>query len=89
MEVIKALGSNIPKHAPNELTNLCKEYADVFALPTDPHTVNNFYSQKLVLNDYSPVYVKNYRYPHSQKAEIDSQVKHMLQNNIIQPSTSN
>ncbi|GAU25498.1 hypothetical protein TSUD_218700 [Trifolium subterraneum] len=36
----------------------------------------------------NPVKVKPYRYPHSQKAQIEIMVEDMLQQGIIQPSTS-
>lgn len=88
-EVLKTLAKNIPNHASTKLFDLCSSYSDIFALPSDKHTVNNFYTQSLQLTDNSPVYIKNYRYPNSQKEEIDSQVKHMLNNNIIEPSCSN
>lgn len=51
-------------------------------------TTNNFYVQKLKLKDTSPVYIKNYRIPHSQKSEIDQQVAKLLKNDFIEPSSS-
>lgn len=87
--LMKILSKNIPEYAPQSLSKLCKSYADIFTLPGDIHSVNNFYKQKLTLSDESAVYVKNYRYPHSQKDEINNQVSDMLKNKIIEPSTSN
>lgn len=52
-------------------------------------TVNNFYSQKLRIADKTPVYIKNYRLPHSQKTEIHAQVEKLLKNDFIEPSASN
>lgn len=68
--------------------SLCGRYADVFAFREDKMTVNIFYTQKLRLNDAFPVYVKNYRLPHSQKQEVDRQVQALLQNDLIEPSQS-
>lgn len=51
-------------------------------------TLNNFYEQKLRITDSSPVYIKNYRLPHSQKSEINNQVQNLLQNDLIEPSHS-
>lgn len=79
----------MPDHAHKSLLKLCTEYSDIFSLPTDPHSVNNFYKQTLQLSDTSPVYIKNYRQPHSQKPEISIQIKDMLSKNIIEPSCSN
>lgn len=87
--LINIISKNIPKHAPESLKKLCTDYADIFALPGDKHSVNNFYTQSLNLSDTTPVYTKNYRQPHAQKQEISNQVKNMLQQNIIEPSCSN
>lgn len=82
------LKSNLPKHAPDSLLNLCHQYADIFYLPGDKHSVNNFYKQQLNLSDSTPVYIKNYRNPHALKDEISNQVSEMLEQNIIEPSVS-
>lgn len=71
-----------------ELVKLCSKYNDIFALDEDNLTENNFYKQKIILNDKSPVYIRNYRTPHSQKAEVDKQVQTMLSGNIIRNSHS-
>lgn len=78
----------VSKHAKSELIELCVKYADVFALPDDPLTVNNFYQQRLRLKDDIPVYIKNYRLPKTQKDEIDKQVAKLLANDLIEPSVS-
>lgn len=71
------------------LVNLCKEYADIFALPSDKMSINNFYTQSLNLIDSEPVYTRNYRVPYSQKLEIKSQVNKLIQNELIEPCASN
>ena len=71
-----------------ELEHLCIQYNDIFAIQDDYLTTNNFYKQEILLNDKSPVYIKNYRTPETQKLEIDQQVRKMLDQNIIQNSTS-
>lgn len=63
-------------------------YADVFALPNDRMTVNNFYEQKLRTRDEQPIYIKNYRHPQTQKEEINKQVSKLLDNKLIEPSVS-
>lgn len=88
-ELIKIIENHTPIHARQNLIPLCEQYSDVFALDSDQMTVNNFYEQKLRVSDTNPVYVKNYRLPKCQKAEIDSQVKKLLKNNLIEPSQSN
>lgn len=79
----------MPKHAKEKLLPLCMEFEDIFHLPEDKPTVNNFYRQKLNLRDNDPVFVKNYRLPQSQKSEIHQQVKKLLENDLIEMSTSN
>lgn len=71
-----------------KLEKLCVEFNDIFSLNGDKLSVNNFYKQNITLNNNKPVYIKNYRLPESQKAEINSQVQTMLNDGIIQNSTS-
>lgn len=77
-----------PKHLLKDLLNLCEKYTDVFMLPDDKMSVNHFYKQKLRLKNDTPIYSKNYRLPHAQKAEIEKQVSKLLANDLIEPSTS-
>lgn len=77
-----------PQYIKNDLFDLCSEFVDIFALPNDTMTVNNFYEQKLRTKTDQPVYVKNYRLPQSQKEEINNQVAKLLSNNLIEPSVS-
>lgn len=87
-EVLKRLSPNFPDFVRNELNILCGEYQDVFALPTDHISANNFYKQKLRIKDEVPVYIKNYRIPQADKKEIKKQVSDLLKNKIIEPSIS-
>lgn len=50
--------------------------------------MTNLYTQKLRIKDDNPVYVKNYRLPHSQKEEINAQVEKLLKDDLIEPSCS-
>lgn len=84
----KFFKTNSPAHSHNKLLPLLERYNDIFALPTDRMTQNNFYKQKLRLKDDVPVYSKNYRLPKSQKIEIDAQVQKLRENDLIEPSTS-
>lgn len=89
-KVLKILSKNYPndKKVHKQLSKLCVEYADIFTLDTDQMTVNNFYEQKLRLKSDEPVFTRNYRTPHSQKQEIDKQVRKLLDNNLIEHSIS-
>ena len=86
--ILTELLKNCPLQYREHLRKLCREYTDVFALDTDSVTYNNFYKQKLRLKDNSPVYIKNYRVPHTHKSEIENQIHKMLKDDIIEPSAS-
>ena len=49
---------------------------------------NNFYKQRLRLKDNQPVYIKNYRIPHSLKEEMNKKVTKWINDDIVEPSTS-
>lgn len=83
------LEDKIPEYVKPTMTELCKEFSDIFYLDGDKLSINNFYEQKLQLVDNYPVYVKNYRTPYSQKLEVSNQIKNLLKNDLIEPSTSN
>ena len=87
--VIDKLKKNFPDQFKDTLTTLCTEYSDIFALETETVTTNNFYKQKLRLSDRTPSYIKNYRIPHAHKAEVNRQVKKLVDDGIVEPSTSN
>lgn len=72
----------------DKITKLCSEYADIFAMPDDKLSVNNFYEQNLRAKDNEPVFVKNYRLPHTQKQEINRQVQKLLDDDLIVHSFS-
>lgn len=80
--------ANTPTYIKDRLTNLCEKYNDIFTLQNDTLTHNNFYKQKINLNDQNPVYIKNYRTPEIHKTEIDKHVSKMLEEKIIRPSVS-
>lgn len=84
-----ALKNKIPSHAKELLMPLCNHFNDIFHLEGDKPTTNNFYTQKLHLRDHEPVYVKNYRLPQTQKLEIRKQVQKLLDDDLIELSTSN
>lgn len=72
-----------------KLFELISLYPDIFSLPEDKMTINNFYEQKLRTLDNKPTYIKNYRIPHTSKSEIHSQVNKLLDSKLIEPCSSN
>lgn len=88
-EILKEVDlTNVPDYAKNDLKQLITKYTDIFSLPDEPVTTNNFYEQTINLNDPVPTYIPNYKTIHSQSNEIQSQVNKMLKDNIIEPSVS-
>lgn len=71
------------------IENICAKYADVFYIDGDKLGVSNVYQQTIHLKDnVMPVYVKPYRLPKFQKAEIDRQINKMLNEDIIEECQS-
>lgn len=84
--LITELESHTPKQHRSKIIPLCREFNDIFAMEEDKLSVNNFYTQKFRVKDDTPVYVKNYRLPYSQREEVNQQVGKLLQNDLIEPS---
>ena len=87
-KVLSKLKKNFPEQFKKQLTELCTEYSDVFGLETEPISTNNFYKQTLRLKDDKPIYIKNYRSPHSHIEEIQKQVGKLITDKIVEPSVS-
>lgn len=79
---------HVPIFAKNKLTNLIRKYQDVFCLPNEHLSINNFYEQNINLQNESKVYIPNYKQIHSQANEIKTQIQKMLSDDIIEPSVS-
>lgn len=81
--------NNLNKEEKNTITSISAKFADIFHLPGDSLNTTNLYKQSIRLKpNVSPVYSKPYRLPQSQKAEINKQIKEMLENDIIEESQS-
>jgi len=87
-QILSKLKKNFPDQFKNQLTELCTQYSDVFGLETEPISTNNFYKQTLRLKDDEPIYIKNYRSPHSHIEEIQKQVGKLISDKIVEPSVS-
>ena len=81
--------NHLPGIERQAVQGLIAKYADIFHLPGDKLNICNVYEQHIRTKvDSSPVYVKPYRVPFSQKAEIRNQIQEMLDNDIIEPASS-
>lgn len=81
--------NHLPGKERQALQGLIAKYSDIFHLPGDKLNTCNVYEQQIKTKvDCSAVYVKPYRVPFSQKAEIQKQIQEMLDNDIIEPASS-
>lgn len=71
-----------------EIKNLCLSFQDIFFLPGDKLTATPTITHEIILTDPTPIAAKMYRYPKIHEKEVNDQVTQMLDQQIIQPSTS-
>jgi len=71
-----------------ELALLLHTYRSIFSLPSGLPPPRSHVHSIPLLEGSNPVKVKPYRYPHSQKEEIEKLVHDMLLEGLIQPSSS-
>jgi len=79
---------DIPRDMEPALALLLHTYQQVFAVPKGlpPHRSQNHAIP--LMNGTGPVKVRPYRYPHSQKLQIEKMIQDMLEEGLIVPSTS-
>lgn len=70
------------------LIKICHEYNHIFYLEGDHLSYTNAITHKIPTATDIPINVKSYRYSEIHKNEVDKQIKKMLGQNIIEPSTS-
>jgi len=73
---------------PIELVQLLHNYITIFATPTTLPPSRSHNHVIPLMKDAKPVKVRPYRYPHSQKQQIQTMVQEMLAAGIIAPNTS-
>lgn len=70
------------------IRKLCLEYRDIFYNEKIPLSFTNSIKHKIRLSDETPIFTKTYRYPEIHRKEVQRQIDKMLEQDIIQPSTS-
>lgn len=70
------------------LRKLISDNKQIFYNENDPFTFTTVMKHSIRMKDDIPVHTKSYRFPHCHKTEIQKQVKHMLNKNIIRESCS-
>ncbi|PNY17392.1 Ty3/gypsy retrotransposon protein [Trifolium pratense] len=79
---------NPPSHSDPRVEQLLQQFASLFNSPTHLPPQRPVDHKIPLLPNTNPINVRPYRYPHFQKREIESQIKDMLANGLIQPSSS-
>jgi hypothetical protein len=79
---------DLPTNIEPELAILLHTYKEVFRTPSGLPPPRDHNHEIHLKEGTQPVKVKPYRYPHSQKEEIEKMVQDMLQQGIIRPSNS-
>jgi hypothetical protein len=80
--------ADLPDNIEPELAILLHTYREVFNTPSGLPPPRDHSHEIHLKEGTQPVKVKPYRYPHSQKEEIEKMMQDMLQQGIIKPSNS-
>lgn len=72
----------------DKIINLCLNYCNLFYLEGDQLTFTNKIKHEIITNNAKPIASKSYRYPQIHREEVKRQINKMLEQNIIEPSTS-
>lgn len=70
------------------ITNLCKEFKDIFYCEDIPLSFTNEVKHKIRTKNEDPIHIKAHRLPPAQKDEIRNQIDKMLKDNVIKKSFS-
>jgi hypothetical protein len=73
------------------IVNLCEEYNDIFHLPNDKLTCTSTIEHAIptpAINPHRAIHLRPYRLPSIHKEEVKRQTEKMLEDGIIQHSTS-
>ncbi|XP_062005359.1 uncharacterized protein LOC133722489 [Rosa rugosa] len=73
---------------PPPIQSLLDSFSDLFSQPMTLPPVRTIDHCINLLPNTTPINVRPYRYPHSQKAELEKQVTEMLSSGLIRPSSS-
>jgi hypothetical protein len=72
-----------------QITDICLEYSDLFTFKSEPLSETNSNSHTIPMaSTQATIKVKPYRLPQAQQSEINQQVRTMLEQGAIEPSTS-
>ena len=72
----------------DKITSLCQKYKDCFYNENKKLSATSVVTHNIRTKDDHPIYVKSFRYPYHLKEEIQTQIRKLLNDEIIQPSNS-
>ena len=81
-------GETLQPKEKSELTKLISEYSDVFATDPKKPKLTNLTTHSIITDDALPARQKPRRIPKACEQEVDQQLKEMINNEIMRPSTS-
>lgn len=88
-EVLKQLRiAHLNYEERESLIQLCSDYSDIFHLPNENLTCTNALKHEIKTTSNIPIHTKTYRFPEVHKSEVHNQINKMLEQNIIEPSSS-
>lgn len=70
------------------IINLCHEYSNLLHTKGQPLTFTSQTKHTINTIDETTIYTKTYQYPHIHKEEIQRQIKELIDNGVIQHSSS-
>ena len=82
------IDSDLPENEQHKLVDVLQEFPDVFAATSDQLGKTNLVEHEIDVQGANPIKCKPYRVSHKEREIIDTQIQEMLENGIIEPSSS-
>lgn len=79
---------HLNKEENESLNKVIDEFPDIFYIEGDPLTFTSHTKHRIPTTSEVPIHTKTYRFPQIHEQEVKTQVKKLLEQNIIRPSTS-
>uniref|UniRef100_A0ABD2X5E3 Uncharacterized protein n=1 Tax=Trichogramma kaykai TaxID=54128 RepID=A0ABD2X5E3_9HYME len=67
---------------------IINDHKDIFHLPGETLPGTDRIQHRIITTDDRPIHVKQYKYPHALKDEVNRQIQEMLNNDVIEKSES-
>ena len=80
--------SHLNTEEERSILEICKKFSHVFHLDGDNLSHTTTIEHEIPVSSQTPIFTKSYRYPEVHKSEVQNQINKMLDQQIIQPSSS-